>query len=243
MFASAHGGRSAAVSTRASGRRSEAAQEVAVAGPAAATRPAPLKTRASGHGRHGRGEREGRDDGARGGVDDMTRSTRTLIALALLAGLGALSAFALGATTDESGVEQDTGGVQGARRGSHRDRAPHDPHRPARAPPPSAPPLVAGGVRAAAVVVVVVARRSSGSSAASSSGAAAVAAGTADLHPDVRVREHALERRWVRHQLRRQRLRRKQLRVVVGQLSAPCEHALERRRLGRVVGLLARRGR
>lgn len=67
MFASAHGGHSAAVSTRASGSTKQP-RGVAVAG-AAATRPAPLKTRASGHGRHGRGEREGRDDGAQGGVD------------------------------------------------------------------------------------------------------------------------------------------------------------------------------
>lgn len=67
MFASAHGGHSAAVSTRASGSTKQP-RGVAVAS-AAATRPAPLKTRASGHGRHGRGEREGRDDGAQGGVD------------------------------------------------------------------------------------------------------------------------------------------------------------------------------
>ena len=68
MFASAHGGHSAAVSTRASGSTKQPRGAVAVAS-AAATRPAPLKTRASGHGRHGRGEREGRDDGAQGGVD------------------------------------------------------------------------------------------------------------------------------------------------------------------------------
>jgi hypothetical protein len=68
MFASAHGGHNATVSTHASGRGKKRRRTVAV-GSAAATRPAPLKTRASGHGRHGRGEREGRDDGARGGVD------------------------------------------------------------------------------------------------------------------------------------------------------------------------------
>jgi len=68
MFASAHGGHNAAVSTRASGRKKKRHRTVAV-GSTAATRPAPLKTRASGHGRHGRGEREGRDDGSRGGVD------------------------------------------------------------------------------------------------------------------------------------------------------------------------------
>ena len=67
VFASAHGGHSAAVSTRASGSTRQRRGTVAVAS-AAATRPAPLKTRAS-HGRHGRGEREGRDDGAQGGVD------------------------------------------------------------------------------------------------------------------------------------------------------------------------------
>ena len=68
MVASAHGGRSAALSTRASGRRKKRHRSVGSAR-AAATRPAPLKTRASGHGNHGRGEREGRDDAAPAGVD------------------------------------------------------------------------------------------------------------------------------------------------------------------------------
>jgi hypothetical protein len=72
MFASAHGGHNAAVSTRASGSRMKRKRRRTVAAASApAARPVPLKTRASGHGRHGRGEREreGRDDGARAGVD------------------------------------------------------------------------------------------------------------------------------------------------------------------------------
>ena len=69
MFASAHGGHSAAVSTSASGRRKRKRRRTIAVASAPATRPVPLKTRASGHGRHGGGEREGRDDGAQGGVD------------------------------------------------------------------------------------------------------------------------------------------------------------------------------
>ena len=67
MIASAHGGRNAAVSTHASGKKRKRHRR-SVAGPAASTRSAPLRTRASGHGRRGRGEHEGRDD-ARSGVD------------------------------------------------------------------------------------------------------------------------------------------------------------------------------
>jgi hypothetical protein len=65
MVASAHGGQSAAISTHASGRKTKRRKAVAAA--SAATPSAPLKTRASGHGSHGRGEREGSDDAV--GVD------------------------------------------------------------------------------------------------------------------------------------------------------------------------------
>jgi len=63
--ASARGGHNAAIPTHASGRKKKRRKAVAAAG--AATRSAPLKTRASGHGRHDPGEREGNDDAV--GVD------------------------------------------------------------------------------------------------------------------------------------------------------------------------------
>ena len=65
MVASAHGGQNAAISTYASGRKKKRRKTSAAA--SAAPRSAGLKTRASGHGRHGRGEREGSDDAV--GVD------------------------------------------------------------------------------------------------------------------------------------------------------------------------------
>ena len=101
----------------------------------------------------------------------MTRSARTLIAVALLAGLGALSAFALGATTDESGssktaaaskapVEVRTEIVRRTIRIVRREHRRRPRHQSSLAA--SAPPLPSSSAS------------SSGSSAGSSSGAGAV---------------------------------------------------------------------
>lgn len=65
IVASANQGHNAAISTRASGRKKKKRGRAALVVAQAPARPTPLKSRASGHGRHGRGEREGRDD-ARG---------------------------------------------------------------------------------------------------------------------------------------------------------------------------------
>ena len=104
----------------------------------------------------------------------MTRSARTLVALALLAGLGALSAFALGATTDESEssktqaaskapVEVRTEVVRRTIRIVRREHRRHPRHH--SSPAASAPPPPSSSSAG-----------SSGSSSASSSGATAAAA-------------------------------------------------------------------
>ena len=70
LVASAHGGRGAAVSTRASGKHHKRRHRANPVRRSGASAP-PVKTRASGRRRHGRGEREHErgDDAIRTGVD------------------------------------------------------------------------------------------------------------------------------------------------------------------------------
>ena len=71
LVASAHGGRGAAVSTRASGKHRKRRHRANPVSRSATASAQPVKTRASGHRRHGRGEREHErgDDAIRTGVD------------------------------------------------------------------------------------------------------------------------------------------------------------------------------